>query len=940
MKSVFAMVSLAAMLAMGVGAAEDALSRVVATMDDAVPLNLDGEAGVVAEGPAGEKVLRLAGPCSGRVDLGPLNLDPKAFDLLKIEVKTDAHAHLRISLENYPNEGDLAHWYVLDGARGAIGWRTIWVDLRRPEEIKAAGTYKGMEAKDAARRGLLFATSISDTKRAIQEAGCCVWLGRLRLVQQAVALDWDQRQVTTEGGTTGRDLVANYPLTVTNRLDRPLTAALRLVPFRVRDARAVDAPVTVELAARATATVTARVTLPAAALAGKPPLYTELFEARVSAAGVADSEVTILRSSDPIHLGVTVPVPEDKLAFPLLPRRRDVPAAVTGFGADVVAGARAAAAATKPDDLDFSQGADLAAAAKSGMSFGGDKGGPAEQASGRYLRGLTACAFLYDATGEKAYLDQGTALLKRAADLWPARTKLWADTPVIPISHGIFGGNTLRLGWALGSMRPPYLMQLHGMFNDFDLLAKDMDPDARRHILANFLLPAAIHMRNHYFGLNNQQDVVNYPVLYAGLATRNWPLAAFATHSEHGVLSQLMWNFDDDGLCAEGHYQLAAVRPILWAAELLHGRGPNLYDERLFLILHSPAGEAAGIVYRDSIKDWLDQQRFPPALVQAAAKQDPNAGLHNDTGTTLLRWQGLQVGMNWGTQLHRGALDRCALRLVAPEKHPLAALPCGGGNYTHSSLGQSIIIVDEGAQDTKAAKVTAHQVTGPVQFVQAVSAEHFPGATITRTFALVDRHVLVLDRVVCDQPRLVDWCLRFPGGGLDADRLAKLVALPLVEQAGSFTDKPGLPARGVEFGARVKRRFVATTDAAWQVGDGKLTMLGAPRTEVMAFTVGAAFSASAKERATGVPVLMARRRAAKETTFAACFSGEVKSLAAVPLEKVGGGAAQGVAVRVELKDGKTFLALANGEADGVKVRAGTLETAARFATDYAAEAKP
>ena len=152
--------------------------------------------------------------------------------------------------------------------------------------------------------------------------------------------------------------------------------------------------------------------------------------------------------------------------------------------------------------------------------------------------------------------------------------------------------NTLRLGWATGSMRPPYFFQRHGMFNDFDLLAADMDAKDRQQIIDDFLVPAAVQMRNHYFGLGNQQDVVNYAILYAGLAARNWPLVSFAYDSDYGLRNQLAWDFDDDGLAGEGHYHTPAVRPILYATELLYRVGVDLYDERLHLITHSPAAEA------------------------------------------------------------------------------------------------------------------------------------------------------------------------------------------------------------------------------------------------------------------------------------------------------------------------------------------------------------
>ena len=154
-------------LSSGLSGAES-LSKLVSPMNDTAGLELKGDAQVVHEGPKGEKVLRTTGSFSGHVDLKSKRIDPKDHDLLKMEVKADARAFLRLSLENYPQPGDLSHWYVLDTARGAFGWRTIWLDLRRPEEIKPAGAYKGMAEKDPTARGLRFTGSVANTKRSIQ----------------------------------------------------------------------------------------------------------------------------------------------------------------------------------------------------------------------------------------------------------------------------------------------------------------------------------------------------------------------------------------------------------------------------------------------------------------------------------------------------------------------------------------------------------------------------------------------------------------------------------------------------------------------------------------------------------------------------------------------------------------------------------------------------
>ena len=893
------------------------MTRLVSKLDSLEGLDLTGEAKITPEGAQGERVLVTDGRVEARFDLSAVGIDPTKYDLLKIEVKVDARAWLILSLDNYPQPGDKCNWYVLDAVRGALGWKTIYADLRRPEERRKAGTHGGIAADASKAPVLSFTAWVTDTKRDAQGPGRRIRLANLRFVKKAIDFDWDQSQAPYTWGK-GKDLAFTYPLTVANRLAKPVMATVFLESFDARHAVTSVGEPKLRLEPGQTKIVQATVALPAEVAAQQGPLYCERFEAFAEAEGVSDSRVTVLRSSDPIHLTVTVPLPAEKLSFPFLPRRRDIPESVTSLSKRHRPFVVKDADAVRPEDLEECLDTPIQPDeyARRGFAYSGSS--KQGTAGWKYMKGLTACAFLYDETGEKKYLEKGVALLLKAAELFPRDWQKWRQAPIAVQGHGIFTANTLALGWSTGSMGPPYSLRRHGLFNDFDLFAADMGASDRQKIIDDLLVPAAIQMRNHYFGLTNQQDVVNYPILYAGLAARNWPLVSFAYSSEHGLRGQIEWGFGDFGLCNEGHYQLATIFPILWGTELMRQMGVDLYDERLCMILHSPAAKAIGKGFQGPLLDFLDANRLSKeVLAKTVVSTD---GIHLKSGTTTLIWKGLSVGMNWGTHIYRGATDRCALRFEVHGSHPLRGLHgLGGGSYTHSSLGQSIIIVDEGVQNSAAAQITGVDVTGPVQFVQARSEKHFPGSVITRTFALIDRHVLVIDRVVSDEPgRTVDWCLKLPSAQL---------SVPIAMLPGSWTTKPDEPTHGVTHGAKFNAHGYAKAPNTFREERSRLTVLGQRNTEIILSPVW--------YRRT---LLMVRRRPlyrnTKDVDYVAFFSAETKSLERVAVKRVDGKPAAAIGVKITLRSGKVIHALANYEPEGTEVQLGDLKTRERFATDY------
>jgi hypothetical protein len=550
------------------------LSSVISPMSNLADFQFTkGSASIVAEGENGEPVFKIEGQSSdfaGYIDLAAVGIDLKEFDLIKVKVRTDRAATLVFSSDNYPSSGAQARWYVLDGLRGASGWTTIYIDLDLPEEIKTTVS--------SPRPLLHISGRIKDTGRSIQGNDRRIWLGEITAAKKVVDIDWNQA-ITSFTWPANGDLAFTYPITVTNKLDSPITAALSLIPFQSQSATAEFSQPQLELAAGEQRVVQATITLPASEASTAEPLYTERFEARAEALEYANSTVTILRSSDPIHLTVTVPIPNEKLQFPFFPPPNELPSNIVFFKE---ATARNLASRDSASAL-------IKYALSNGIYNYREK-----QDNASFRKALIASAYLYNLTGEEQYFVIAKDLLGALPDIWKQQYADYQNVPNKLISSGIIvrmgtGWHyTLGLGWRLmGTQRSPYQYSfdanaggggMSSILYAFDMLAQDLDESTRNRFINDFLVPAGIQSRNHYIGDGNQQATANAVALYAGLVSRNWPLVAFAHSSEHSYGSIIDWTFTDSGKHIRKNYQTYTVRPLFWIAELLYGRGINVYD--------------------------------------------------------------------------------------------------------------------------------------------------------------------------------------------------------------------------------------------------------------------------------------------------------------------------------------------------------------------------
>ena len=86
------------------------LSCTAAEMDDVTILDVKHGAPKVETLQTGGTALRFDEPFSFRVDLRSRDIEPRDFDLIKLEVKADRAAFLRVAVENHPRPGDISYW--------------------------------------------------------------------------------------------------------------------------------------------------------------------------------------------------------------------------------------------------------------------------------------------------------------------------------------------------------------------------------------------------------------------------------------------------------------------------------------------------------------------------------------------------------------------------------------------------------------------------------------------------------------------------------------------------------------------------------------------------------------------------------------------------------------------------------------------------------------
>jgi len=429
----------------------------------------------------------------------------------------------------------------------------------------------------------------------------------------------------------------------------------------------------------------------------------------------------------------------------------------------------------------------------------------------------------------------------------------------------------------------------------YALVRDTLDPEVRRHIEQDLLLPAADLIREHKMGIHNIQCWKNSAVGLVGLVTgRRGLLEEAIEDPERGFRAQISRGVTADGLWWEGslgyhRYTMQALWPLAEAARLA---GIDLYTERYRSLYQAPlalalpdgsppgfndnAGanlESAGPLYELAYARWgepvfgrlishtsrvsLEALLWGASEVPSGPMIPTQSVLLKDAGYAVLRSSSMSVAVRFGR--HGGGHGHPdKLNIVTYGAGRLFGLDPGSINYGvplhrewyRSTIAHNTVGVDEQLQAGTDGRLEGWEAKDDETTLAASADAAYPGVKLSRTLRL--RGAELFDRFQCysEAVHTYDWAFHAAG------RLT--TSLPLKPRPGALG-----AANGYQ---HVRELATATTAGEWWArweDDGASLVLrfrGEPETEVI---TGVGPGRDPSDR---IPVLVVRRRA-QSTTF-------------------------------------------------------------------------
>ncbi|HRJ72166.1 MAG TPA: heparinase II/III family protein [Terrimicrobiaceae bacterium] len=424
----------------------------------------------------------------------------------------------------------------------------------------------------------------------------------------------------------------------------------------------------------------------------------------------------------------------------------------------------------------------------------------------------------YAYTGDEKYAAKAVELLELYArqykDLpWFVQgDALWNDGPAMLSSSRMATSSTYG-----SNMRMRWHIRMLGLIAD----SPSLTPEARQRIYDGFVLPYATEIAKFPGGISNMTDITNHNLLVLGLCFNDANLVRWALHTDSGVLSRLedinRDGFTSEGRPV--NYHVAAMDEF--GPSLAHiaasGLPSESFKDRLLQAVRMPyqratlwgvvpnsgdcgRGTRAGtsplaehVLALHPEEEWLlDLSRdltLPAKIQRLITGREPKKDGYKDfleSKPRLFREAGLAIlrtgetpetqimaTLDYGRNPGHGHLDRNQITLAAFGKTfthgPGSLYNAGKGGMIRgsdprldsfcgpASIGQNVVLVDCQNQQPAIGELVAWSEAPENQFVTARVPGIAPGVDHTRTLALRDKLVIVIDRLESEQQHTYDF---------------------------------------------------------------------------------------------------------------------------------------------------------------------------------------
>lgn len=774
------------------------------------------------------------------IDLKKLGVDPHDYDELRFDLKPlGSQVGLHAALFGMPGPNDVSSWYT-KFRTGTGEWAFGRFELRVDDDgafLYPENVQTGLLRFDLSPRLLGFPGE-PKWRKAILRNPC--------LIKWAVATDFEPRDVMIV--TDDKEIAYTFPLRLTNRMDKPVTAIIEIDPEKGLKSFATEpsGKTSVELAAGAEKIVPIRIFMTAAVAKALAPGYGERICPKVSVEGLADSETQPLLGYRNMYMWAVVPARCEPWTPAKLQARVAEAAgvgSVDGWRKGIVAQADEALKydfpaydwwskpGTKPGRVPHWGNSYRCPECKDGQlrqvtpndldhhvcprckkTFENDphleQCARQEYASHRFadIRNL-AMAWLL--TGEAKYADKSITMMLAYAEAHP--------TMSIADHRSTAGGSrlaqrTLATTWFLPHFAEGYAL----------LAAYPGLDSAKRKRIDEFLMDEGLRVQRHGCEFNNQQAEHIRTYGTVAMATGYWPLLGEALHGDFGWNPMVEFAYSGDGVNHEGRaYHCAQFQAMNTFARFAAARGVDLMTPRFKRVFD--ASVTLGLANSTSYELAYRQYRDPTYLVALEAERKYGLGewavlsgvldlpkaaevkiaskLMDGMGYIFLR-RGTaadyrEIRLNYKEQFDRHEQDRFGTTFYRNGSQVDGGIGrCNyadpGAHFMCSTPAHNTIVIDGRDSREVISDLLVWQGDGDTPLAVVATdpkATLYEGVRQLRGIALIGDAYVVLDRVVCDKPRTIDRYQYGEGKGTFAFPLQATATPPVkLPEAGRFTD--------------------------------------------------------------------------------------------------------------------------------------------------------